>query len=152
MLQPASESPQLIFTKLTTPGWCPVDLSFFQPGQVNQECTWELWIDPSGLLYCFTVNTGAAIAAALCPNHQGWWPIRTFSSQATESPLLLLFRHSAVSSSLQLYALWPFQAPPAHKISQARILEWVAISLSSRSSQPRIQTCISCIAGGFFYH
>ena len=32
-----------------------------------------------------------------------------------------------------------------HGIFQARILEWVAISSSSGSSQPRDQTCISCI-------
>ena len=38
-----------------------------------------------------------------------------------------------------------------HGISQARILEWVAISFSRGSSQPRDQTRISCISGGFFY-
>ena len=32
-----------------------------------------------------------------------------------------------------------------YEISQARILEWVAISFSRRSSQPRDQTSISCI-------
>ena len=37
-----------------------------------------------------------------------------------------------------------------HDISQARILEWVAISFSRGSSQPRDLTCISCIAGRFF--
>ena len=31
-----------------------------------------------------------------------------------------------------------------------RILEWVAYPFSSRSSRPRNQTCVSCIAGGFF--
>ena len=36
-----------------------------------------------------------------------------------------------------------------HGISQARTLEWVAISSSSGSSQPRDWTCISCTAGGF---
>ena len=30
------------------------------------------------------------------------------------------------------------------------ILEWVAYTFSSRSSQPRNQTGVSCIAGGFF--
>ena len=35
-------------------------------------------------------------------------------------------------------------------ISQARILEWIAISFSSRPSWPQDQTCIYCIAGGFF--
>ena len=37
-----------------------------------------------------------------------------------------------------------------HGISQARILEWVAISFSRGSSQPRDQTPVSCIADGFF--
>ena len=36
-----------------------------------------------------------------------------------------------------------------HGISQARILEWVAISFSRGSSWPRDWTCISCITGGF---
>ena len=39
-----------------------------------------------------------------------------------------------------------------HGIFQARILVWVAISFSRRSSQPRDQTsvsCISCLAGRF---
>ena len=37
-----------------------------------------------------------------------------------------------------------------HGILQARILEWVAISFSRGSSQPRNQTQVSCIAGRFF--
>ena len=44
-------------------------------------------------------------------------------------------------------------SPPGssvHGIFQARILEWVAISFSRGSSQPKNQTCISCIAGRFF--
>ena len=35
-------------------------------------------------------------------------------------------------------------------ISQARILEWVHVSFSKGSSQPRDRTHVSCIAGGFF--
>ena len=35
-------------------------------------------------------------------------------------------------------------------ISQTRILEWVAISFSRGSSQPRDQTQVSCIAGRLF--
>ena len=35
-------------------------------------------------------------------------------------------------------------------ISQARILEWVAISCSRESSQPRDGTQVSCVAGGLF--
>ena len=37
-----------------------------------------------------------------------------------------------------------------HGILQARILEWVAIPFSRGSSQPRNQTQVSHIAGGFF--
>ena len=36
------------------------------------------------------------------------------------------------------------------KIFQARILEWVAISFSRGSSQPRDRTQVPCIAGRFF--
>ena len=37
-----------------------------------------------------------------------------------------------------------------HGILQARILEWVAISFSRGSSQPRGRTQVSCITGRFF--
>ena len=37
-----------------------------------------------------------------------------------------------------------------HEIFQARILEWVAISFSRGSSQPRDRTRVSCTAGKFF--
>ena len=43
--------------------------------------------------------------------------------------------------------LWTVHSP---WILQARILEWVAFPFSSRSSQPRDQTQVSLIAGGFF--
>ena len=44
-------------------------------------------------------------------------------------------------------------SPPdssVHGILQGRTLEWVAISFSRRSSQPRDQTQVSCIAGRCF--
>ena len=44
-------------------------------------------------------------------------------------------------------------SPPGfsvHGILQGRMLEWVVISSSRGSSQPRERTCISCIAGRFF--
>ena len=48
---------------------------------------------------------------------------------------------SVVSDSLQ---------PHVRGILQARILEWVAFPFSWGSSQPRDQTQVSHIAGGFF--
>ena len=43
--------------------------------------------------------------------------------------------------------VWLFVTP---RILQARILEWVAFPFSRESSQPRDQTLVSYIAGGFF--
>ena len=40
--------------------------------------------------------------------------------------------------------------PPDAGILQATILEWVAFPFSRASSQPRDQTQVSRIAGGFF--
>ena len=37
-----------------------------------------------------------------------------------------------------------------HGILQARILEWVAVPFPRGCSQPRNQTTVSCLAGGFF--
>ena len=63
----------------------------------------------------------------------------------------------AVSILLLLNCIWlcnPMGCSPpgssVHRISQARILEWVAISFSRRSFWPWDQICISCIAGRFF--
>ena len=58
---------------------------------------------------------------------------------------------SVLSDSLQPNGLQPTRA--VHGISQARISEWVVISFSRESCQPRDGmrvTCISCIAGGLF--
>ena len=52
--------------------------------------------------------------------------------------------HSFVSDPLWPHGLY------VHGILQARILEWVAFPFSRGSSQPRDQTRVSCIAGGFF--
>ena len=54
-------------------------------------------------------------------------------------------------SHVQLFAT-PWSSSSVHGIPQARTLEWVAISFSRGSSQPRDRTCVSCLAGGFFYH
>ena len=45
------------------------------------------------------------------------------------------------------YMDWSPPGSPVHEISQARILEWVAIFFFSRSSQPRDRTWVSYISG-----
>ena len=55
-------------------------------------------------------------------------------------------------SSLTLLTPWTVarKALLSHGILQARVLEWVVISFSRGSSQPRDRTQVSCISGKFF--
>ena len=53
--------------------------------------------------------------------------------------------YSVMSDSLQSMAY------TVHGILQARILKWVAFPFTRASSQPRDQTQVSHIAGGFFF-
>ena len=46
----------------------------------------------------------------------------------------------------------PLPGSSVHGISQARVLEWVAMPSSRGSSRPRDRTCISCTSGRFFTH
>ena len=54
------------------------------------------------------------------------------------------------SGSVMFDSLQPPMDYRVHGILQARLLEWVAFLLPRGSSQPRDQTQVSCIAGGFF--
>ena len=45
---------------------------------------------------------------------------------------------------------WTMEAPLSVEILQARILKWVSMPSSRRSSHPKDRTQVSCIAGGFF--
>ena len=45
---------------------------------------------------------------------------------------------------------WSLSDSSAHGILQARILKWVALPFSRRSSLLRHQTQVSCIVGKFF--
>ena len=57
--------------------------------------------------------------------------------------------HSVVTNSLQHYGLQPTRLLSPWNL-QTRMLEWVTITFSRGSSQPRDQTWGSCIAGRFF--
>ena len=52
--------------------------------------------------------------------------------------------------------LWPMDCSwpcnSVHWISQARLLEWIAISYSRGSSQPGSWTCVSCTGSQILYH
>ena len=59
-------------------------------------------------------------------------------------------RESRSCPTLQEPMDYSLAGSSAPGILQARILEWIAMPFSRRSSQPRDQTWVSCIAGGFF--
>ena len=91
---------------------------------------------PGALIPCWCCPCGLNIAIAL-------WGLCTYAyaSYSVVSILCGPLDYSPPGSSV-------------HGIFQARILEWIAISSSRGSSQPRDQTCISCVScilGGFFY-
>ena len=60
----------------------------------------------------------------------------------------------AIGVKLKVARLCPTFCDPmdyrVHGILQARVLEWIAFPFSRGSSQPRDQTQVFCIAGGFF--
>ena len=71
---------------------------------------------------------------------------------------MLIYAHAAVTLLLLLFlkvaqlclTLCDPMDDTVHGILQARTLEWVAFCFSRGSSQPRDQTQVYCIAGGFF--
>ena len=75
-------------------------------------------------------------------------------SQVKKSPGSSLFVRACSVAKLCLTLCRPMDcsppASPVYRIFQARILGWVAITLSRGSSQPKDQTHNSCIAGRFF--
>ena len=62
------------------------------------------------------------------------------------------FKVKVVQPCMTLCSPMDYSLPGSslHGILQASILEWLAVSSSRGSSQPRDQTQVSCIAGGFF--
>ena len=78
-------------------------------------------------------------------------PLSKLSGIDSNCSLYVCSVTSVTSSSLQRHGPYPTRLL-CPWIFQTRILECVAISSSTGSSQPRDWTCISCIAGGFFYH
>ena len=65
-------------------------------------------------------------------------------------------KYSCTQCSVVSNSVWPMDCNlPGSSVCgilQARILEWVAISFSRESSQPRYWTCVSCIGRQILYH
>ena len=81
------------------------------------------------------------------------WEKKGPPARITEYSYMLPFPLVQLLNHVLLFCNPIDHSPPGSSvcgISQARILEWIAISFSSGSSWPQDQTCIYCIAGGFF--
>ena len=73
------------------------------------------------------------------------------------SKYVCILSHLVAQSWLTLCDPMDYRPPGSsvHRISQARILEWVAISFFRGSSKPRDQTfisCITCLDKWILYH
>ena len=74
------------------------------------------------------------------------------TQQTTQFKFCGLVSGLAIKSCQTLCNFMDYSLPGSsvHGLLQARILEWVAISFSRGSFQPRNRTWVSCIAGRFF--
>ena len=99
------------------------------------------------------------------PQQQSWESLGQETPTLPQSGLFCSCRTDFISAQHRMHIIWymssVFQLCPTlyvsigssvHGISQARILGWVAISSSRRSSSATDQTCISCVSciEGFF--
>ena len=90
--------------------------------------------------------------------HHEFWPLSL--PQDTEAKVMVIlisdFLHACSVTKSCLTLCNPLDCSPpgssVHGISQARILEWVAISFSKGSSPPRDQTRVSCIGRWILHH
>ena len=82
------------------------------------------------------------------------WCLRTYSSPPHSELSLSLSSEKVLVTQSCPSLCYPMHCSPpgssVHGISQARILEWVAISFSRGSSKPRDGTRVSCLTGRLF--
>ena len=122
-----------------------------------------LWgISGDGVCF-YRKRRGQSQDGVKAPGHK--LPSEVWSHSEGQEALLRMLRETASSPGVRAYSVAqscptlcdPLDCSPpgssGHGISQAGILEWVAISCSRGSSRPRDQThvsCVFCIADGFF--
>ena len=132
------QSCQLLVTPWTVARQDPLSMGFSK-----QEYWSRLLCTPPGGLQ---TRGSSRFLLQLLRWQEGSLPLMPLGSPLVISVITL----SVVSNPLQPPWTAPCQSPLSMGILQARILEWVAMTSSRGSSQPRDQTQVSCIAGGFF--
>ena len=123
--------------------------------------------DLNNFFWLLSVFSSTDLCLALCSlNHslhgcELWWfqNFRFNCSISYDHHLLFSPDASFVKSEIQVAQSCPTLCHPmdcsppcssVHGIIQARILEWIAISFSRRSSHPRYWSQVPCIAGRLF--
>ena len=98
---------------------------------------WDLLI--YSFIYSFPgLGQGLEAVGSRADGHPAHWSLESTGEKVeSESESCLVVSHSATPWTV-------------HGIRQARILEWVPIPFSRGPSQPRDQTQVSRITGGFF--
>ena len=118
------------------------------PGVCSDSCLWSPWYHP-------TISS-SVIPLFSCPQSfpaSRYFPMsQLFASGCQNIGVCLCVCVLVAQWCLTLCHPMDCSLPGSavHGILQARILEWVAITFSRRSSQPRDQTWLSHIAGRFF--
>ena len=97
------------------------------------------------------LSSAGTLGLLLC--EMGWWedPLPKAPVMMKVTHVYVLFAQLCLTHCDPMDCSLPGSS--VHGIFQPRILEWVVISFSRASSQPRDQThisCVSCIAGRFF--
>ena len=130
------------------------------------------WVDGGRLdwdLWCWMKNgvivvAGVSLHLSLLPDQLlSSWIVKHFCSQMSRAMCVCVRAWVHVHAQLCPTLCNPMDCSPpgsyVHGTSQARILEWVAISFLRGSSQPRDRTrigilisCVSCIGRQILYH
>ena len=119
-------------------------------GQIWTSYSWSLCIFPITLKGKIKWMSSCSVVTNSLQPHGLYSPWNSLGQNTGPGSLSLLqgiFLTQGLNTGLQhcrriLYRLSHQESP--------RILEWVAYPFSRRSPQPRNQTGVSCIAGGFF--
>ena len=131
--------------------WVSFSINPFSPKHISYSYISEL---QELQMYFFKtqtiVNTVFVLQRFILPQDTVWWLMTRFK--------ISLFTHNSIKDVKSLSptlcnpmdcSLW---GSSIHGIFQARVLEWVAISFSRRSSSPRDWTQVSRIASRCFHH
>ena len=102
---------------------------------------------------CHVLLQGIFLDPGIEPKSPAWQAAEPPGKQPRKSYFTHWWWFSKPCPTLVTRSKWSTCSPPGssvHGISQARILEWVAMSFSRGSSQPRDWTRVSCIIGRLF--